>query len=289
MRILLFIKPLDTLLETAGLGYVAVLVNILLAFLCARILIYLTAQALRKSGAFRIKLRKSDETAARRVETGVKILEGVSKYVFYFLALIVSISELGLGKAALSLLAAAGIGTLAVGIGAQHLIGDVAAGCFMLFEGQLSVGDYVLIGGIEGIVEEVTLRTVTVRGARGEKNIIPNGEVKIITNYSRADYMAIIELAVAHEADADRALDILYQEAAAEYETLRSEGVQPPQRVGIVEVKPSGVTLRVTMRADAMQQWAIAREVIRRARQRFMTEGIATPHDTLVIRGEQPC
>ncbi len=280
------IPALDAYLAGLHLEWVSSLINILLVFALAKVLTRLTAKVARRVVKGRVSRYSQDSSAARRVETGASIFEGLAKYVFYFIAAAISIGELGLTSAMASMLAAAGIGTLAIGIGAQSLVGDIAAGFFILFEGIVAVGDYVLLAGIEGMVEDVNLRTVTVRGFRGEKNVIPNGKIGIITNYSRDDYLAVIELAVAQEADADRALDILYEEALAVYGQMKDEGVQKPQKVGITAVTESGVTLRVTMQASVMQQWAIARETIRRARQRYAAAGIKMPHGTVLVRQE---
>ncbi len=280
------IPALDAYFAKYDLEWLSALVNILLVFVLARVLTRLASRLARRMAKGRLSRYGQDDTAARRLETGLSIFEGLAKYVFYFIATAIAVGELGLTSAMTSMLAAAGIGSLALGIGAQSLIRDIAAGFFILFEGILSVGDYVLVAGVEGIVEDVSLRTVTVRGLRGEKNVIPNGAISTITNYSRDDYLAVIELAVAQEADADRALDILYEEALAVYEKMKGEGVQKPERVGIAQVAESGVTLRVTMKANAMQQWAISRETIRRARLRYREAGIRTPHNTVLLREE---
>ena len=280
------IPALDAYFAENNLEWLSALVNILLVFLLAGILTRLSSRLARRMAKGRLSRYGQDDTAARRLETGLSIFEGLAKYVFYFIAAAIAVGELGLTSTMTSMLAAAGIGSLALGIGAQSLIRDIAAGFFILFEGILAVGDYVLVAGVEGIVEDVNLRTVTVRGFRGEKNVIPNGAISTITNYSRDDYLAVIELAVAQEADADRALDILYEEALAVYETMKDEGVQKPERVGITQVAESGVTLRVTMKASAMQQWAISREIIRRARLRYREAGIRTPHSTVLLREE---
>ena len=151
---------------------------------------------------------------------------------FIFIAIAVSIGELGLAGAMNSMLAAAGIGTLALGIGAQSLIGDIVTGMFLLFEDQLSVGDYVSIGGVEGTVEEMTLRTVTLQGWRGEKTMIPNGQVKTVVNYSRRDYLAVVEMNIAQEADADRAMAIMHEELE---KVIASFGIEAPiQDWGVV-------------------------------------------------------
>lgn len=280
------IPTLVNYLEARGLGWLSTLVNILLVFVLAGILTRVCAGVARRLVKRRLKRTAQNDSTARRVETGVAIFESLSKYVFYFIAAAIAIGELGLTSTMTSMLAAAGIGSLAVGIGAQSLIKDIAAGFFILFEGILAVGDYVLVAGVEGIVEDVTLRTVTVRGFRGEKNTIPNGAISTITNYSRDDYLAVIELAVSPESDTDRAMDILYEEAMAVYAQMKDEGVREPQRIGITNVSESGVTLRVIMAANAMQQWAIARETIRRARLRYAKEGIRLPHGTVLVRQE---
>ncbi|MEA4970251.1 MAG: mechanosensitive ion channel family protein [Candidatus Pelethousia sp.] len=280
------IPALDAYFAKYDLEWLSALVNILLVFVLARVLTRLASRLARRMAKGRLSRYGQDDTAARRLETGLSIFEGLAKYVFYFIAAAIAVGELGLTSTMTSMLAAAGIGSLALGIGAQSLIRDIAAGFFILFEGILSVGDYVLVAGVEGIVEDVSLRTVTVRGFRGEKNVIPNGAISTITNYSRDDYLAVIELAVAQEADADRALDILYEEALAVYEKMKGEGVQKPERVGITQVAESSVTLRVTMKASAMQQWAISRETIRRARLRYKEAGIRTPHNTVLLREE---
>ncbi len=285
----LLIPLLDDYMARLNLGWISTIINIVLVFVLARILTQLAGRILRQICKRSTLRLNQDDTAIRRMETCVTLCQGIAKYVFYFIAAAIAIGELGLTSAMASMLAAAGIGTLALGIGAQSLIGDVVSGFFMLFEDELAVGDYVLVAGVEGIVEEVTLRTVTVRGFRGEKNIIPNGQITTIVNYSRDDYVAVIELSIAPEADPDRALEILYEEAVAVYESMKDQGVQPPERVGIMSVTDRGVTLRVTMKASAMQQWTIARETIRRTRLRYKAEGIKTPHETVVLREESRC
>ncbi|MEA5059445.1 MAG: mechanosensitive ion channel family protein [Clostridia bacterium] len=281
------IPALDTYLDTLGLSWLSSLLNIVLAFVLAGILTRTTGRVVRHAAKRRASRVTKDDIVARRIETGTSIFEGIAKYVFYFIAVAISIGELGLTSAMTSMLAAAGIGTLALGIGAQSLIRDITAGFFILFEDILAVGDYVLIAGIEGIVEEVSLRTVTVRGFRGDKNIIPNGTIGTITNYSRDDYLAVVDMSISLESDADRALEILYQEAQAVYEEMKDDGVQPPSRVGILQVTESSVTLRVTMKANVMQQWTITRETIRRTRLRYEAEGIRTPHNTVLLREEK--
>ena len=83
--------------------------------------------------------------------------------------------------------AVAGLGILgvAVGFGAQTLIRDWLAGIFIVTENQYSAGDLVRIAGVEGVVEDLSLRRTTVREPDGTLHTVPNGQVIVASNLSR--------------------------------------------------------------------------------------------------------
>lgn len=148
MKLLLLIGPLDKLLADKGLSWLTTAGNIALAFLMAHVAVKAVGKVAKTIANGRFKKVQDQPYFTHRVDTAVSLAVSISRYVFYFIAIAVSIGELGLAGAMNSMLAAAGIGTLALGIGAQSLIGDIVTGMFLLFEDQLSVGDYVSIGGI---------------------------------------------------------------------------------------------------------------------------------------------
>ena len=83
--------------------------------------------------------------------------------------------------------AVAGLGVvgLAVGFGAQTLIRDWLAGVFVVLENQYSQGDAVRISGVEGVVEDFSLRRTLLRDADGAVHTVPNGQIIVATNLSR--------------------------------------------------------------------------------------------------------
>src|SRR5699024_5251174 len=93
-----------------------------------------------------------------------------------------------------SLLAGAGVAGLAIGFGAQNLVRDVISGFFIVFEDQFSIGDYVEVSGAEGTVEEIGLRTTKVQSWTGEQNVIPNGNITQVINYSIHNGLAIVDI-----------------------------------------------------------------------------------------------
>jgi len=276
MKLLLLIGPLDKLLADKGLSWLTSAGNIALAFLMAHVAVKVVGKVAKTIANGRFKKVQDQPYFTHRVDTAVSLAVSISRYVFYFIAIAVSIGELGLAGAMNSMLAAAGIGTLALGIGAQSLIGDIVTGMFLLFEDQLSVGDYVSIGGVEGTVEEMTLRTVTLQGWRGEKTMIPNGQVKTVVNYSRRDYLAVVEMNIAQEANAERAMAIMHEEL--------EKVIAPIQDWGVVADNADSVTLRISVPTDATNQWKIQRGTIAAAKKRFREEGIDGPTDRHIIK-----
>ncbi|MBN1315815.1 MAG: mechanosensitive ion channel [Anaerolineales bacterium] len=79
----------------------------------------------------------------------------------------------------------AGLFSAAFGLGARPLISDVLTGIGLIFEDAFSVGEKIQIQEVEGIVEAVNLRATLVRAPTGELFTVPNGEIRIVRNFSR--------------------------------------------------------------------------------------------------------
>ncbi|MDX1615895.1 MAG: mechanosensitive ion channel, partial [Candidatus Promineifilaceae bacterium] len=143
----------------------------------------------------------------RRVETITRLVKTTSVAVIGATAVIMILSELSIDIA--PVLASVGVVGLAFGLGAQTLVQDVIAGFFLIVEGQYQIGDVVELKDRVGTVENLTLRTTHVRDVHGYLHIIPNGEIRLVTNRLRDWSRAIIDVAVAQEADLERALQTL--------------------------------------------------------------------------------
>ncbi|MER3457966.1 MAG: hypothetical protein C4309_04400 [Chloroflexota bacterium] len=83
------------------------------------------------------------------------------------------------------LLASAGVAGLAISLGAQILFRDIISGIIILFEGQYVIGDTIRVGGVEGRVERITLRATYLRDAEGHLHIVPNGDIRIVSNLTK--------------------------------------------------------------------------------------------------------
>src|SRR5690625_364636 len=130
---------------------------------------------------------------ARRENTLKKLSANVISYVVYFIAFIMILDNV-LGFNVGALLAGAGVAGLAIGFGAQNLVRDIISGFFIIFEDQFSVGDYVLVSGVEGTVEEIGLRTTKILSWTGEMNVFPNGDITHVTNYSMTNGLSVVDV-----------------------------------------------------------------------------------------------
>jgi small conductance mechanosensitive channel len=177
------------------------------------------------------------------------------------------------------ILAGAGILGLAISFGAQSLVKDVISGFFILFEDQFVVGDIIEAGGKSGVVERMTLRVVVLRDLEGTMHIVPNGEIKVVSNRTRSWARAVIDVGVAYHHDIDRALAVVRDEAS-QFSADRVWSVQldgPIEVLGVESFGDSAVIIRTLVKTQPGSQWNAGREFRRRLKTRFDREGIEIP------------
>lgn len=131
-----------------------------------------------KKAVKKIVGKRIQEKSKKRVETLISIFGGTSKFMIGIVALLMILPEFGVNIGAL--LAGMGVAGLAVGMAAREIISDFIAGVFILLENLYSVGDKVQITGIEGTVEEITLRRTIIKDGEGVLHSIPNSQIKTV-------------------------------------------------------------------------------------------------------------
>ncbi|WP_051344257.1 mechanosensitive ion channel family protein [Alicyclobacillus herbarius] len=217
---------------------------------------------------------------ARRKSTMRSLLQNVLRYTLYFIWLLCVLETFNFHVGAL--LAGAGIAGLAVGFGAQSLIKDILTGFFILFEDQYAVGDYVTINGITGEVVLMGLRLTQIRVWTGELEIIPNGLVQQVTNHSRYNSIAVVDIAISRMADVDHAVEVLEQ-------VMRQVAEESPDVVGEVTVvgvqniDAQQIVLRATAECAPYTHFGVQRLALRQAAEAFTAAGIDMPTQRTVI------
>ena len=139
---------------------------------------------------------KSNE---KRSETLHKLIRSAIRYTIYFIAFFQILSTLGINTT--SIVASAGIASVAIGFGAQSLVKDIISGFFIILEGQFDVGDEVklynqaaFIAG--GSVISLGLRSTKIRSGNGEIYFIPNGSINQVINYSLTYNLAEVKFSI---------------------------------------------------------------------------------------------
>ena len=187
------------------------------------------------------------------------------------------------------LLAGAGVAGLAVSLGAQTLIQDLIGGLLILVENQYAVGDVIQVGDVSGEVERLTLRATCLRDTNGRLHVVPNGEVRIVSNLTKEWSRALVDVGVAYEEDLDHVLRVLegVAEVFAQDPDFRPQLLESPQVMGPISLGDWAITVRVMVKTQPGEQWGIARELQKRILATCEREGITLPYprQEVFVRG----
>lgn len=226
------------------------------------------------------------EERARRVLRGPTITRAVGGFktaAIVFIALLVTLSALQIPIA--SVVTIGGIAALAVGFAAQSLVRDVLNGLLVLFEDQYVVGDYVMIGDYNGLVENLTLRIVQLRDMRGYLVTIPHSAVSQVVNASRNWARLDYRIAIDPGADVAKALGTLRAslESLASDSTWHDAILDAVEWIGVEAVRNNGIVLRATMRTAPLRQFEVHRAVNERVLLAFVQDGIVLGVDPMGV------
>jgi small conductance mechanosensitive channel len=227
----------------------------------------------------------TDPTSVRskRVKTLIPLIRSTAMTLLILVVLMVALQEVGIPVA--PLLAAAGIGGLAIGFGAQSLVKDVISGFFFLIEEQVQVGDVVNVAGLGGLVEKITLRTVTLRDLAGNVHIVPHGSITTLTNMTKEFSRYVFNVGVAYREDPDEVMEVLREigDGLAVDPEFKDDILEPLEMLGVDSFDDSAVIIKCRITTKPIQQWRVGREMNRRIKKVFDQRGIEIPfpHRTL--------
>jgi small conductance mechanosensitive channel len=217
---------------------------------------------------------QSDLEWQRRASTLGGILTSLVTVGVWFIAVMMVLRELTIDV--LPILTGAGIAGLAIGFGAQNLVRDFISGFFIILEDQVRVGDLARINGVQGIVEEINLRTIVVRDGEGAVQVFPNGTVTALANLSKQFSYAVVDIRITYTESVDRAIDTIREVGSS----MREDPEWAPlllDRLEILGVESIGdgfATIRSKFRTKPLNQGRVANELRRRLMTTFASRGI---------------
>ncbi|WP_157968953.1 mechanosensitive ion channel domain-containing protein [Tropicimonas sp. IMCC34011] len=204
-------------------------------------------------------------------------------------ALMVSLAQLGMNIG--PLLASAGVLGLAISFGAQKLVEDIITGVFIQFENAMNVGDVVTVGGVSGVVEKLTVRSVTLRDLSGVVHMIPFSSASMVSNFMRDFSYYLCDMGVAYREDVEEVKRAMHEA----FDELRADSyfadliLDDLEMMGLDSFGDSAIVVRARIKTLPGSQWETGRAynaILKRVFDRYGIE-IPFPHQTVYFGEDQ--
>ena len=226
--------------------------------------------------------------AEKRINTLMGIVWGIVKIIMILIVAMILLQKVGVNIA--PILASAGIIGLAVGFGAQELVRDFISGFFILLENQVRTGDIAIINGTSGLVEDIRLRTITLRDLSGVVHIFQNGKIDSLSNRTKVWSAAVFDIGVAYKEDAQQVMDIM--KTTGEQLKLDPEFqdkiIEPIEILGLDQFADSAQVIKARLKTKPSMQWIVTREYNKRLKVAFDNDNIEIPFPhTTIYWGEK--
>lgn len=209
------------------------------------------------------------------------LFQGLLKYIAVIAAIIWGLGILGVNMTAV--FAGVGIIGLALGFGAQSLIEDIITGFFIIFEGQYSIGDIIVLDDFRGVVRSIGVRTTVLEDAGGNLKIVNNSDIRNLQNRSRNASLAICEVDVAYSTDLKALETMLPPELARMYEEHLDLYLSAPDYMGVEDLGESGVRLRFSVACAEENVFVAKRRLARDLRVLFAEKDVEIPFPQVVV------
>lgn len=218
-----------------------------------------------------------------RIATILPLLRGTLLAVIVTVAIMVSLSSLGVDTA--PLIAAASVFGLAIGFGAQTLVADIISGIFFLVDDAFRKGEYIDIGGNTGTVEKISLRSMQLRHHNGPVHTIPYSQIRTLTNFSRDWVIMKFELRIPFEENVEKVRKLIKKvgQKLLEDPEHGPEFLEPLKSQGVNRMDDSAFVVRCKFSTKPGKQWAIRRIAYAAIQDAFAEAGIKFAPKRVVV------
>jgi small-conductance mechanosensitive channel len=209
-----------------------------------------------------------------RLSTVLPLAHSIAKAAIAAIFGLIALGSFGIDTT--PLLAGAGILGLAIGFGAQKLVGDIVSGMFFLIDDAFRTGEYVEVEGTMGTVEKISIRSMQLRHHRGLVHTIPFGEIPKLTNFSRDWVIMKLMFTVPFDTDPNKVKKIFKKignDMMAE-EAWKDDFLQPFKSQGVFGFDDVGMVMRGKFMAKPGKQFMARKEIYNRVKAAFDAAGI---------------
>ncbi|MBI9074060.1 MAG: mechanosensitive ion channel family protein [Desulfatibacillum sp.] len=285
----------QVIIQKTSLWLITAVPSILFILLLAVIALRLFSFGMKKVKVFMVDRMKTSgridpDEADRRLETLTRVLTTMVKVVLWTMVGMLLLKRVGVDIA--PLIAGAGIAGLAFGFGAQELVRDVISGFFILLENHIRTGDVASINGTTGVVEDIGLRTTSLRDPQGTIHMFQNGKINAMSNLTKGWSASVFDIGVAYKEDTDAVSKVMAEVAEDLSRDAQFRGLilEPFELFGVDAFGDSAVIIKARLKTKPLKQWVVKREYLRRLKKAFDAKGIEIPfpHHTLYWGAETP-
>lgn len=218
-------------------------------------------------------------TVGQIVATRVDLTLGkfLARMVTNVILLLVGLGVLGFfGVDVTSFAAIIAAGGFAVGMALQGTLSNFAAGVMLLVFRPFKVGDYIVVSGIEGSVEEIDLFTTKLNSLDNRHLIVPNGQIfgAVIENCTRNEVRRVdVNVGVDYSADLRHTRQVLTKAVSV----IPGGMTQPEPEVYLVDLGDSSVNWQLRVWCRPANYWDVRQRVTTAAKDSLDAAQIGIP------------
>lgn len=200
----------------------------------------------------------------------------VSAAIYILGAMLIIFQIPQLSSLATTILASAGIASLAIGLAAKDSLSNFVSSIFIFIFQPFRMGDFIDFKGDYGQIEDITLRHTIIRTSDNRRIIVPNSimSAEPIINWSikELEITWSVDFDLKNASDIDRARDIIIEKARAHTMVLKDR----PISVLLVDSKHSELTLRLEVAVPGRSvAKKIGCDILEAAKKEFEVQGIS--------------
>ena len=220
-----------------------------------------------------------------KINTYSIVFKQATGFTIFILGIYASVWLIGLNP---SVLAGAGILTVALAFLSRNLLEDMLNGVLILFTDRYAIGDVIDVGGgMGGLVENINLFVTSLRNLDGQVIAIPNSKISTVVNNTKEWSRVNFTIKIAWNEDIKKAIDVMIQVANQMQNEPEwcSKILDPIEVLGVDEVSHEGILIHVLIRTQPSEHWGIGREFRFRVKQAFDEAGISLgiPHHKISV------
>lgn len=212
--------------------------------------------------------------------TVTKFATQVTKIVLYVMLVTIILSILGIP--ATSIITVIGTAGVAIGLALQDSLSNVAGGFILMVTKPFKIGDYIIVGGVEGTVAQISVLHTRLDSASNQAIFIPNGQAvnaTIVNNNGNNIRRVDMTFSISYEADFAKAQKVIMDvlNSNPKIDTTRAMTVR------MLEHGASAIVIAVRPWCRTADYWDVYFDTTEQVRAAFIKNDIEIPFDQLDV------